>query len=114
MEKINQKLNFQYNSTNQLNINKYYNNNLDNNNKDNKSREYIYRYNIDIDKENNETNSSNRSFYLINEINDLKKKYLMLKEKLEIAKNQKEKDNKYIENLEKQLEKKEMKNMILI
>ena len=103
MEDIDQKLNFQYNSTNNLNINKYYNN-LDNNNKDNKTREYIYSYNID--KENNETNSSNRSFYLINEINDLKKKYLMLKEKLEIAKNQKEKDNKYIKDLEEQLIKK--------
>ena len=103
MENINQKLNFQYNSPNQFNINKYYNNNLDNN-KNNKKREYIYRYNID--KDNNETNSNNKSFNLIKEINDLKKNYLIVKEKLEIAKKQKEKDSKYIENLEKQLIKK--------
>ena len=103
MENINQKLNFQYISPNQFNINKYYKNNLDNN-KNNKKREYVYRYNID--KENNETNLNNKSFNLINEINDLKKKYLIAKEKLEIAKKQKEKDNKYIENLEKQLIKK--------
>jgi len=103
MENINQKLNFQYNSPNQFNINKYYNNNLDNN-KNNKKREYVYRYSID--KENNETNSNNKSFNLINEINDLKKQYMIVKEKLEIAKKQKEKDSKYIENLEKQLIKK--------
>ncbi len=104
MENINQKLNFQYNSPNQFNMNKYYNYNIDNN-KNNKNREYIFRYNID--KENNETNSNNISFNLINEINDLKKKYLILKENLEIAKNQKEKDKKYIEKLEKQLIKKQ-------
>lgn len=102
MENINQKLNFQYNSSNQFNINANCNNNLNSSN--NKKREYIYKYNIN--KEKNETNSNDQNFYLINEINDLKKKYLMAKEKLEIAINQKEKDSKYIENLEKQLIKK--------
>ena len=52
---------------------------------------------------NNEDNSHEKRFFLINEINELKKKYFMAKERLEFAKNQKEKDVKYIENLEKEI-----------
>ena len=97
---------YKYIPQNDLKSNSIYKNNYKEIN--NYNREYNYNKNIENDSlgnEFNETSSNNKSFILMNEINKLKKKYLLAKEKLEIAKNQKEKDNKYIEDLEQQLNK---------
>ena len=68
-----------------------------------------YEYNLNnienesLRNEYDENYSNNHSYILMNEISKLKNKFNLAKEKLELAKNQKQKDDKYIENLEKQL-----------
>ena len=59
--------------------------------------------NDSLRKEYDEKYSNNKNLFLMNEITKLKNKYLLAKEKLDLAKNQKEKDDKYIQNLENQL-----------
>ena len=93
--------------TNNLLNNNNYGENIIYNKYNNYNREYK-NYNDEMENkllrnEYEDNNSNNKSFTLMNEINELKKKYLMAKEKLELAKNQKEKDDKYIEDLENQI-----------
>ena len=70
----------------------------------NYDKQYNYINNIDnYIEDSKESRSNEKRNYLISEINELKKKYLMAKEKLEMAKNQKVKDVKYIKDLEKEI-----------
>lgn len=90
------------------------NNNYEENINYNKYNNYISKYN-DIENKSlrndyNENNMNNKSLILMNEIESLKRKYNIAKEKLELAKSQKEKDDIYIENLENQLNKKYSNN----
>ena len=81
-----------------------------------------YEYNLNnienesLRNEYDENYSNNHSYILMNEISKLKNKFNLAKEKLELAKNQKQKDDKYIENLEKQLILKyqKKKNLIIL
>ena len=100
------KYTYNYNSRSDLRnnkINKNYDENTNYNNYNN-IQDYSLRNEYD------ENNINNNNFILLNEINELKKKFSIAKEKLEIAKSQKENDDKYIKNLENQLISKQNKN----
>ena len=105
-EKHIKKYTYNYIARDDLRNNKKFSNNYDENRNFNNYNFEDHSLRNEYDK----NNLNNNSFILLNEINELRKKFTMAKEKLEIAKSQKENDDKYIQSLENQLISKNNKN----